>query len=568
MHESDHQRRPRCCRFTGILVLAGILLTATCLGQPAQKRPSRQVAKTKYAVANARLRIDSSKERLVGGLLGFSPDASILVSRCGYRTHLWDAATGKHLRELLPSPYGGSRFTQDGRMILAHTNERTLSLWEVSSGKKIRDVYSYSTNPGMALGSFVPSPDWSQAVAVTYKSGGWKTDKEHLDDRPRLHLYNFKQGKLVHSFERAAFRGHFTGAYTSLAWAPDSNTFAAADRNGTIVLWNPATGKILREIPIPEKTWEVTGVTFTPDSKYLISCEAPNSTQAHWGGSDVPGESLRIREVATGKERFAIPGSFGRPRLSPDGRTMVTVGTVWEFATGQKLLEFEDTEEAACQSVAIAPNGKALAAAMYHLHKHYVLIWDWEMKPADWGPPKAPLSAEQMTALWQQLADHDATKAYRAILTLSSQRGRSVAILKERLAPVPAATSKRIQELVAELDDDDFKQREAANKELLRLGPQAESALRDALKRRPSAELRRRVEPLVAKLDQCAVTDPEVLRAIRAIWVLQRIASPEARVLLEKLAAGATAARQTQEAKAALHFLDGIKKGRQDKNKK
>jgi len=46
------------------------------------------------------------------------------------------------------------------------------------------------------------------------------------------------------------------------------------------------------------------------------------------------------------------------------------------------------------------------------------------------------------------------------------------------------------------------------------------------------------------------------MRNSRAIWVLERIGTPEARAVLEDLAKGAPEARQTQEAKAALDWLD------------
>jgi hypothetical protein len=71
-----------------------------------------------------------------------------------------------------------------------------------------------------------------------------------------------------------------------------------------------------------------------------------------------------------------------------------------------------------------------------------------------------------------------------------------------------------------------------------------------------SAEVRSRINQLLKAIDEWVVADPDALRSLRAIWVLERIGTPEARAVLEDLAKGAPEARQTQEAQAALDFLD------------
>jgi hypothetical protein len=79
--------------------------------------------------------------------------------------------------------------------------------------------------------------------------------------------------------------------------------------------------------------------------------------------------------------------------------------------------------------------------------------------------------------------------------------------------------------------------------------------LRETLSGKPSAEVRKRVEELLAGVRQ--VRSPEVLRRLRAVQVLERIGAPEARRLLEALAGGAPAARETRAAKASLARLAG-----------
>jgi hypothetical protein len=63
-----------------------------------------------------------------------------------------------------------------------------------------------------------------------------------------------------------------------------------------------------------------------------------------------------------------------------------------------------------------------------------------------------------------------------------------------------------------------------------------------------------RIEALLGKLEG-PVASAETLRSIRAVEALEHIATPEARDLLDRLAAGAPEARLTREAKAALERL-------------
>ncbi|HMC64722.1 MAG TPA: hypothetical protein VKI65_07270, partial [Gemmataceae bacterium] len=130
---------------------------------------------------------------------------------------------------------------------------------------------------------------------------------------------------------------------------------------------------------------------------------------------------------------------------------------------------------------------------------------------------------------------------------------QNVPFLKKQLRPAASGDSKRIAQLLAQLDSDEFASREKATQALLALGEQAESALRIALAGETSLEVRRRVEMILEQLEpsKSAVR----LREFRAVEVLEHIGTPEAKQLLQALAKGAPEARLTQEAKAALERL-------------
>ena len=67
-------------------------------------------------------------------------------------------------------------------------------------------------------------------------------------------------------------------------------------------------------------------------------------------------------------------------------------------------------------------------------------------------------------------------------------------------------------------------------------------------------ELRKRIEELVAKAKGHTLS-PAQLQVVRAVEVLERAGTPEAKKLLQTLAKGAAGALETVEAQAALERL-------------
>jgi HEAT repeat protein len=83
---------------------------------------------------------------------------------------------------------------------------------------------------------------------------------------------------------------------------------------------------------------------------------------------------------------------------------------------------------------------------------------------------------EELAALWADLANPEALRAYRAVWSLALCPQDSVALLKERLPPARPADHERIARLIADLDSEDFRIRDQATDELQKLGDLAEEA--------------------------------------------------------------------------------------------
>jgi hypothetical protein len=128
--------------------------------------------------------------------------------------------------------------------------------------------------------------------------------------------------------------------------------------------------------------------------------------------------------------------------------------------------------------------------------------------------------------------------------------------MKAKLAPVKGKKfdAAEIDKRIADLDDDDFDRREQASKALADLGAAARPALEKALQGDPSTEKKRRIDDLLDAL-KARDHNPELVRLPRALEVLERLGTPEAKQVLEELAKGNPDAPLTQDAKATLQRL-------------
>src|SRR5262249_50462085 len=98
----------------------------------------------------------------------------------------------------------------------------------------------------------------------------------------------------------------------------------------------------------------------------------------------------------------------------------------------------------------------------------------------------------------------DSEKSYLAMDKMIRSPRTSLDYLNKRPSPVPVPDTKElagVNQLVQTLDSDDFAVREKAALRLEKLGPAALPALRTALSKKPSAEVGRRLEQIIAKMD-------------------------------------------------------------------
>ena len=139
---------------------------------------------------------------------------------------------------------------------------------------------------------------------------------------------------------------------------------------------------------------------------------------------------------------------------------------------------------------------------------------------------------------WKDLAVQDAAKAYQAIWALIKTPRETVAYMEQHLKPAVAPEPRKVEDLIDDLNSENFSIRDKANRELVKLDRLAESALKKKLSANLSLETRQRIEKLLGRL-LGPISASVQLQSARAVETLELIGSDAAKALLTKIAAGA-----------------------------
>ncbi len=226
---------------------------------------------------------------------------------------------------------------------------------------------------------------------------------------------------------------------------------------------------------------------------------------------------------------------------------------IWETASGSKRGELSG-HAGPIASVAFSHDGKHLVSGC---EDTTILVWDMA-RPLQPLQPSKRLAQAELDTHWKALLEPDAKKAEVAVWSLVNTAPDSVPFLKKQLPPAARPDPERVKGLLASLDSDEYELRAKAQAELERHGEFVLAELEAALKGKNSLDKQRLLEKsfAAAKVAARPFGTPEKMRQSRALEVLERIGSPEARQVLRDLAAGASGARLTVAARSALARLE------------
>jgi WD40 repeat protein len=270
------------------------------------------------------------------GALAFAPDGKTIVIGGAKAIYFKSVETGQESAQL---PHPGTSclaFSHDGKNLASGGNDSTLRIWDLTTKAELRQCA-------------LPKKEPVSRIAF---SG---------DDK-----YLAAAIREVNAIIFDAATGNAVQLPDAVAFAPTGETVAFVGQPAAIRLWSAQTGK--------EKFQELSGhlaavthVVATTDGKRIVS----------------GGDHLRVWDAATNKllRQIPMPGRYVEAlAVSPDGQIIVTGGRdkmvrLWDAAGGKEILQYR--HPGTLRALAFSSDGKRLASGDLQLNVH---VWDIETK--------------------------------------------------------------------------------------------------------------------------------------------------------------------------------------------
>lgn len=276
--------------------------------------------------------------------VAFSPDGRYAVSLGSDKTiKIWEVSSGREIRTLGGHEYQAKLavFSPDSRYILSG-GAGDFKLREASTGREIKSFSGEAE-------SFAFSPDGRYILLASNKINDVK-------------LLEVSTGSITRTLQ-----GH-AGPVISVKFSPDGRYALSGSADRTARLWDVSTGRTLRILGGHANA--VFSIAFSPDGRYGVS------------GS--PDQTVRLWDLSTGGNIKTLQGHEAgviSVAFSPDGRYVFSASIDqvikhWEVSTGREISSFP-ADFSFVSGVAFSPDGKyALSGSDEGDHFKVIKLWD------------------------------------------------------------------------------------------------------------------------------------------------------------------------------------------------
>jgi WD40 repeat protein len=267
--------------------------------------------------------------------VAFSPDGSRVATASWWENpnegevRIWDF----NERRLIATPnhqdaLGSVAFSADGGLLAFGTFNHGVTVWSIALGQEVAS-FPVRQRPRVGCGlSFSPE---EHMLAIGDNEGAvtvWDTEAK---------------------VRRLTLSGH-RAAVSSVVFLPDAKTLASASRDGSVRLWNLATGQSIAEF---QHSDGVQSVAVSKDGKTLVS-----------GGWQ---NTIHVWDIGSRTQLFVLTNHtawVSSLAFSPDGKSLVSASAdhtlrLWDAATWQEIDTLRGHHDEV-SGVIFSPDGKWL----------------------------------------------------------------------------------------------------------------------------------------------------------------------------------------------------------------
>jgi WD40 repeat protein len=225
------------------------------------------------------------------GVVTYSLGGKRLVSIGDAHVKVWDAQTGQEIGNInIANHSHRAAFTRDVRRLAIFGGIETLTVWDLDTGKEI--LAKKSKNSAILDAAFSPGGRWLATAELDGRVRVWdvQTGREALALKGHNRVaYNVVFGQVDTALEAlGSAGGGLSSAVMTVAFSPDGQRLASGGRDGTVKVWDVATGQETLNL---EETDMVYRVAFSPDGQRLATVSL--LTVKLWDARPLDGEPAK-----------------------------------------------------------------------------------------------------------------------------------------------------------------------------------------------------------------------------------------------------------------------------------